>query len=318
MEGAELPPQEPTPPLILSSSFPELIDNTARSNWRKCPQYFFRASVQELRLRGSNIHLNAGGAFAKGLEIARRSFYEDNMTQAAAEASGQLALIQAYGPERDDMPPARSGDKSLANVLRAYESYMLEYPLGQDELQPLRFPNGRCGVEFTFGIAIPGTQHPETGNPIIYGGRFDMLAQRKGHVFVVDEKTASALGDQWRNNWTLDSQFTGYCWAARSYGHPVVGAVIRGVGLLKTKITHAEVQTFRPQWQIDRWLEQLQYEIEDMIRAWKSNRFNWALDKSACNAFGGCPYLTLCESPQPDQWLQSYYEVVHWNPLEPH
>lgn len=298
--------------------FPELIDNTARSNWIKCPQLFFRSTIQELRGRGSSsIHLHAGGAFASALEHSRLAFYEHGLPAPDAERIGFETLYREYGDV--ELEPARNGDKSLEGLVRALESYYLEYPFGLDAYVPIKYPNGRRGIEFTFAVPIPQLVHPQTGNPILYGGRFDMLAIRKEDpeaIYVLDEKTGTSLGDQWRSQWDLDSQFTGYCWASRSYGIPVVGAVVRGIGLLKTKTTHAEAIFLRPQWEVDRWLETLQYDVSEMIRAWKMKYFRMALDKSACGAYGGCPMKTLCSSPEPSRWIESHYQVVHWNPTE--
>lgn len=84
--------------------------------------------------------------------------------------------------------------------------------------------------------------------------------------------------------------------------------------MLKTKTTHAEVLLFRPPWQIERWLMDFQYQIEDMIRQWKRKYYRLALDKSSCAAYGGCPYKTLCASPNPDQWILPYYDVQTWDP----
>lgn len=303
--------------------FPELIDNTARSNWVKCPYYFYRGTIQELRLRlGGNIHLSAGGALAAGLEAARRAYYERQIDPLQAEEIGVQAAIDAY-PADIDLAPAKSGDKSIDNVVKALRSYLNEYPLASDDFEPVYSAGGRRGIEFSFAQVIPGIVHPETGNPMLYGGRFDMLAQRRmerarsnASVYVCDEKSSTALGDAWKQQWDLDAQPMGYVWASRSYGYPVVGALIRGIGLLKTKITHVEVIRLYSTWMIDRWLEQLQYDVEDMIRAWKRKYYRRALDKFQCAAYGGCTFKTMCESPNPDAWVAPNYSVVHWNPTK--
>lgn len=299
--------------------FPELLDNTARSNWVQCPEKFFRSTVQELRGNGFNIHLSAGGAIASALETARIAFFEANCSALEAEALGLKKLYEVYPQE--EMAPARSGDKSIEGCVRAYENYFLEYPLGKDEFIPVRAANGRCGAEFTFAQVIPEIMHPETGNPLLYGGRFDLLAERRGkpgEVWVQDEKTTSALGDAWAKQFDLDSQMTGYIWASRSYGYNTIGAILRGIGMLKTKTTFAFSLQERPTWRIAQWMEQLQYDCEDMIRAWKRNWYRKSLDKSACAAYGGCTFKMLCESPAPDAWLRGNYKVVHWDPTEKH
>jgi len=307
-------------PIDPHPEFPSLIDNSARSNFVKCEQYWFRASVQQLRLAGAgSIHLNAGGALAKGLEVARRSYYEAEFPVDVAEEHGEMALVKAYG-DPSLYIPAKQGDKSLDGTIRAYRSYLLEYPLATDIIRPYRSASGRIAAEFKFSIPLE-IKHPTTGMPLLYGGKFDLLGycdpDGKGNelLWTVDEKSTTALGDQWRNNWTLDSQFTGYCWASRHEGYPVAGTCVRGIGMLKQKTTHAEVFVYRPQWMIDRWLEQLYNDIELMIRAWEKHSYRYALDKHQCNSFGGCPFVTLCGSPEPSKWL-SQYQVVPWSPLE--
>lgn len=304
--------------------FPEIIDNSSRSAFVKCETYWFHSFVQSIRFAGAgNIHLVAGGAIARGLEVARRAYHERGAEALEAEEEGILAAIEYYGDKA--LPPARNGDKSPENVVRGLRSYFTEYPLAKDHIQPYRSASGRIAAEFRFSIPLE-IKHPQTGQPILYAGKFDLLGycdplQRGDRLlWNVDEKSTTSLGDQWRNNWTLDSQFTGYCWACRHEGYDVAGTCVRGIGLLKTKITHAEVFVYRPQWMIDQWLEELYSDIERMIQSWerhhfRQGRYRKALDKFQCNGYGGCAYQTLCGSPEPDRWLNQY-EVVRWNPLE--
>lgn len=184
-----------------------------------------------------------------------------------------------------------------------------------DIIKPFRLANGKSAVEFTFAIPLPNVRHSVTGDPILYGGRFDMLAERDGVLFVEDDKTASQLGSQWNRNWTLDSQFTGYCWAARDFGYPVAGAIIRGLSILKKGFGHAQAITYRPDWQIERWLQSTEHTVRLMIAYWEQNFFPLALDKHACNSYGGCGFSQLCESPNPESWIEMNYEPRVWNPL---
>lgn len=312
---------EPTVPP--TSTFPEVIDNTIRSSFVVCPQQFLRAHCQGLRPKGAtNVHLHAGGAFAKGLEVTRHAFYgPQHADSIQAEYFGRMALAKAYG---DFECPEHNANKSLPTLERAFESYFMEYPLESDRIKPFQTANGEPAVEFTFAVSIPGTRHPVTGDPLLYAGRFDMLGLYNEQLFAVDEKTAGSLGDQWRRQWDLDSQFTGYCWAAQQYGYKVAGAIVRGVGLLKTKITHAEAIVYRPQWMIDRWLHQLIRDCKRMCNTWKAfqtsndeGEFDFAIDKRACDAYSGCSFKPLCSTPEPHNWL-SNYEVDKWNPLEKH
>lgn len=293
--------------------FPHLIDNTIRGTFLDCPKKMDWAHVQHWAPGTPSIHLHAGGAFASGLEGARRGYFERGCDEAESLRLGLEALIKFYGPIQ--APMTKNGDKSLENVIRAYDSYFQRYPLPTDPIKPFKLANGKSMIEFTFSIPteIP---HPVTGDPILYGGRSDMIGELGGALYVTDEKTATSLGEQWANQWKMESQFTGYIAAAKMYGYPVAGALIRGVGLLKTKITHQEAILFRSDWEIERWWQQLHRDIKRMISCWKEDYWDYALSKSSCNAYGGCSFEMLCMSQNPMQWLPIHFRQHYWSPLE--
>jgi len=293
--------------------FPELVDNTQRSAFIKCPTLWARAHGQHLASLMPNIHLHAGGALASAFEVVRRAFYQLGTEPAEAMRRGLETLITKYGDIKP--PPAKSGDKSVDTCIRALDSYFTQYPLAHSGMVPYVAPNGQAMLEFSFAIPTE-IKHPVTGNPILYGGRSDMVGVQHEALWVVDEKTTGSLGEQWMNQWQLDSQPTGYIYAAHQHGLPVAGAIMRGIGMLKTKITHAECIVHRGQWQLDRWWEQLHHDLTAMIDAWERHHYDQRLSKDACASYGACPMVMLCGSPTPDQWIPSHYRIHHWNPLE--
>lgn len=296
--------------------FPALIDNTMRGDFVSCPKKFEWSFIRQLAPNAPSIHLHAGGAFAAGLEAAKRAFYEREQPVAEALRLGLEALLRAYGPLQ--LSPSRQGDKSCDNVVRAYDSYFQRYPLGTDILRPHMAANGKAMVEFTFSVPTE-VQHPETGDPILYGGRADEISEynagQQKVLMIGDEKTTSSLGEQWAQQWDLESQFTGYVNAALAYGYPVAGVVVRGIGLLKTKITHQEAIVYRSSWVIDRWWGQLNRDIRRMVACWKERYFDYAISKNACAAYGGCAFKMLCESPDPEQWIPVHYRKRIWDPM---
>lgn len=301
---------EPEAPIVLYSDFPEIIDNTAREQFVNCPQKFFRSTVQKIGPRRTSEHLHFGGAYAAGLEAMRKAYYDEEFSESCATVIGVEAAIKFWGEYE---PPADSL-KSYSNLILALDNYATCRPLSQDHIKPYRLSSGRSAVEFTFAIPIPGTVHPQTGQPILYAGRFDMLAEFQAALFVEDDKTTSRLGPQWSKQWDLNSQFTGYCWAAREHGLPVSGAIIRGQSILANSNEIQEVITYRPSWQIDRWLNQLRLDVSRMIRAWELDYFDYALG-NACSSHGGCEFKKLCTSNRPEDWLKGDYKQKHWNPL---
>lgn len=292
--------------------FPSFIDNSALSSFKKCPTDWYYSCVQQIAKSGGNIHLHFGGAFAAGLEAGRNAFYRDGLSEAESLKAACGSALKFWG----DFEPELESKKNANTLVGALLEYFSEYPLPSDFLRPARISEGKLGVEFTFAVPLP-INHPETGDPILYSGRFDMLAEntaQAGILFVEDDKTASQLGSQWMRNWLLDSQPTGYCWAAQTFGIPVAGAIFRGVSILKNGFGHAQSIVYRPQWQIDRWYENTLKTIGHMILAWESNDYLMTLDKHACNSYGGCGYHQLCESPEPATWIEMNYEPRIWNP----
>lgn len=289
--------------------FPHAIDSTTLAAFRSCPQKAFRTYFQHFKPLGESVHLVAGKAFAEGIEHARRAYYEQNLSAEDSVGFGLKALIQSYGDF--ECPPESA--KSLERTAGALEFYFQSYPLGVDSAIPLKFPDGRSGIEFSFAQPLPIT-HPLTGDPILYTGRADMIAEFAGGVYIYDEKTTSQLGASWGKQWEMRSQFTGYCWAAREYGYNPSGVIVRGVSILKTKYGTLECPTYRSDYEIDRWLEQVCRDIERMQYAWKSGYWDYNLDHS-CAEYGGCSLLQVCKSSDPDRWLETYYERRVWDPL---
>jgi hypothetical protein len=291
--------------------FPEVIDNSMLSSFKKCNLDWYYSSLLSITRKGGNIHLHAGGAYASGLEHARLAFYDEGLSEEDSILSGLKALTLYWG----DFEPPPDSKKTYPTMCLALIEYFIQYPMGNDIIKPLRLPSGKSAVEFTFAIPIPGTKHPQTGQPILYAGRFDMLCLRDGVLFGEDDKTASQLGAQWNRNWTLDSQFTGYCWAAQTFDYPVAGFIIRGLSILANSFGHAQAITYRPDWQIERWLEMTVSKVEEMISSWERNTFLPTFDKHACNSYGGCGYSPLCESRNPQGRIDFEYEAKFWNPL---
>ena len=237
--------------------FPNTLDSTILSTFRSCSQKFLWQYVEHWKSRSPSVHLVAGGAFASGIEAARDAFYVKGMSSADSEAIGLGALIHHYG---DFECPAGSA-KSLDRMCGALEFYFSQYPLGADGANPIILANGRRGIEFSFAEPL-AIAHPVTGDPILYTGRSDMIAERAGGIYIYDEKTTSSLGASWGRQWEMRSQFTGYSWAAAKQGIKTNGAIVRGVSILKTKYDTLQAITYRPQWMIDRWYDQLLRDIQ--------------------------------------------------------
>lgn len=289
--------------------FPHVIDATILSAFRSCPQKMFRTYVEHWKPQNESVHLVAGGAFAKGVEEARRAFYEQGKSADEAEAIGMQGLIHAYG----DFECPSDSAKSLERMCGALEFYFANYRLGEDGADPITLSDGSRGIEFSFAEPLE-INHPVTGNPLIWAGRADMIATFCDAIYLFDEKTTSSLGASWSKQWEMRSQFTGYCWAAKKVGIDVNGTIVRGVSILKTKYDTQQAITYRTLHEIDRWYEQTLRDIRRMIVCWEQGYWDYNLDHS-CAEYGGCSMVQVCKSSSPQDWLPMYFTKRVWDPL---
>lgn len=289
--------------------FPSTVDSTIMSTFRSCGQKAYLTYVEHWKSKNPSVHLVAGGAFAAGIEAARKAFYVQGLSAAESEGAGMVALLQSYG---DFQCPSDSA-KSLERMLGALEFYFAYYPLGADGANPITLDDGRRGIEFSFAEPID-VKHPVTGDPILYTGRSDMLAERAGGIYVYDEKTTSSLGLSWTKQWEMRSQFSGYEWAAGRQGIKTSGSIVRGVSILKTKYDTLEVSTYRSKYELERFESQLVRDVKRMVRAWEEGYWDYSLD-GGCTEYGGCQLVQACKSSDPDSWLPVYFTQRVWDPL---
>lgn len=291
--------------------FPAVLDSTIIAAFRSCPQKMFLEFVQHHKPKEPSVHLHAGGAYAAGQEAVRRAYYIRGESADVALEDGIAALLKHYGSF--DCPDDSA--KSASRTAGALEFYYSRYPLGVDTAVPVELPGGGRGIEFSFAEPLLELSHPETGDPLLYCGRMDMICKKDGLVLIEDDKTASQLGASWPRQWDLRSQFTGYKWGAeKAAGLHIDGTLVRGVSILKTKYDTMEAITYRPDWQVERWYSQLLRDIRRMIACWEEGYWDYNLDH-ACTEYGGCLFRSVCLAKDPAQILEQLYSRRRWDPL---
>lgn len=288
---------------------PEVVDSSLIATFRSCGQKANLEFFQHYKGKEPNVHLHAGASYARGLEVARRAFYEQGLPHADCVALGIQALLQHYGNFQCPEDSAKSSSRTAG----ALEFYFSRYPMDQDKAKPLVLSTGKRAIEFG-GVEILDILHPTTGNPILYSWRMDMAVALNGMQLGEDDKTASQLGASWPRQWDLRSQFTGYVWGAARNGMVLNGFLVRGVSILKTKYDTLEAITYRPDWQIDRWYKQLLRDIQRMIDCWKEGYFDYNLDH-ACTEYGGCMFRQVCLAKDPTAILDQLYSRRRWDPV---
>jgi len=290
-------------------AFPEVIDSSLMAAFKSCPAKAKMEYFDHWKLRGQSVHLHAGAAFATGVEKTRVAYYAEGRSPEDALGAGMLALLNAYG----DFECPSDSPKSAERMMGALEFYFSHYRLGEDKAVPLTLPGGKRGIEFSFLEPLE-IKHPVTGNPLLYSGRLDMLCEFEGMQLMMDDKTASQLGASWPRQWEHRSQFTAYAWGCGRAGIKVEGMLVRGISILKTKYDTLQTLTYRPNWVIDRWYEQLNHDLQRMIKCWEEDYFDYNLDH-ACNEYSGCPFSSVCSLRDPTDLLAMRYERREWNPV---
>lgn len=313
---------------------PTVIDASALSAFKACRRKFFWEYVCRRVLRGANPHFVAGGAYADGHDAFRKAYYGQGVSASEALELGAQALIASYG---DYEPPADGRPSEVAKswdrVLDAYLTYYQQYPPHNDHVVPVLWdqPDGTRGVasEFSFATPFLDLSNPDTGEPLLYGGKFDQLVHlcpgawsgsytpevTAAPLYGFDDKTTYQMGPTWASQWKMRSQFLGYTWGMQQLGTKLQGFIVRGAAVQKTQIKHVQTVLSFQSWKIEEWLETTAHTIIELLNCYESG--TWVKDfDGACTMYGGCTYVELCDSPHPERWISGSYEERSWSPIQ--
>lgn len=302
--------------------FPTHIDNTMLTLYKACRYKFFTQQVRGIQSPAVSIHLHFGGIFAKACEITRKAFYANGLIPEEAISLGEEHILKNFG----DWDEEEVEVKNLNNCLWAFSEYFRSaYPLGFDRFVPFReSPEGAPQIEFSFAIPIP-VDHPVTGDPLMYTGRCDAIVAdvytfdniwEARELWTQDEKTTKQMGAQWAKQWRLRGQFIGYTWAARQYGLPTVGTLVRGICVYKRnppKFEQAFIKLNRSV--VERWYDQMILTAREMVCDWHANY--WKQDfGDTCAEYGGCGFISMCELEDPEPFFKVKFVERRWDPLK--
>jgi hypothetical protein len=302
---------------------PAIIDATMLTSFRDCEVQFFRSHVLKCSPREPRVPLIAGSAFAAGLEAYRRAYYHDGYSKESSFDIAILSTIDDWG-DNDPFPQGRHSSRSLDRVLTGIRNYFEVYPPESDLFQPhLRADNNAPTFEFNFVVPLDPARgfpvHPSSGEPFMWAGRSDGLGSFRRLPVFSDEKSTESLGATWSDKWLLRNQFLSYAWCYREMGLPYRSALVRGIGLLKTKITHAEALIQYPDHVINLWERNAIFSLDQMVQMWEADQWPARIGNS-CTSFGNCQFMDVCLShPQnTNNILSTGYMYRNWDPASQH
>lgn len=151
--------------------------------------------------------LKAGTAFHACMEAHLKGADAETALQAFTDSYTEWGL--EHVPLDDRLSPG--------NLTR-----ILTYWLDTHPLSALPFKVDPGLVEI--GFAFPLTED------IVFCGRIDAVATYNGNYYIVEHKSTGRISQDWLSTFYLDSQLSGYLWAAQQHtGLPIIGAFLNAV-----------------------------------------------------------------------------------------
>lgn len=156
-----------------------------------CNYKWFLTRCCRLYKYSSNVDLEAGGEFAKAMEIVRNAYYKDGLSEQQAVQLGVDNILTSYALTYNENPWKESvkSPEKMAEVLRMM---FKENSMEDTTIVPFEMSDGELSVEQEFHVELP-IKNPDTGQPIVLKGLLDMLGMRGDTVFGVDEKTCKSV-----------------------------------------------------------------------------------------------------------------------------
>lgn len=306
----------------VQGKFPEVTDNSMRKTLVRCQKMaYWKHERGLIPVADNRVHLAAGKAFAAGLCAARRAFYVEGIADPFDVLRAALPAVRAAYDYTGPMPPYCY--KTLDRVEAALAFYLEKWSLATETMVPVRLNDGTLCVELCVTFEIP-VKHPTTGKNLMYAANFDLLAvDPMGRYWVIDEKTTGKMGDSWALQWTLDSQLTGYCKAARIllqrdgvHEPEIAGAIIRGIAFHKADFAGMECLEPRQPWELDRWYQQMVLDMAAWSYASEHGLHNMVMDHACALYNAPCEYARLCKALEPEKLIDdTTFHVKHYDPL---
>ena len=315
--------------------FPQTLDNTILSCASGCMREVFWAHMLHLKPKVPSIHLHAGKAYAAMLETFRQAYYDpdspthEDLDESIIPALRRFLTVYGYDEELEASPGWIDSAKTPIRMLECFLQMLDEYGPKNNPVKPAII-DGKPAIELSFSIPL-GINHPVHDDPILYHGRFDMIAEFREQYFVYDDKTCSQLGPKWPDQWEFRSQFTGYAVGAETYGVRIDGAIVLGHCIQKTQFKFAQPISYRKPYMKEQWWNDAHYMTHLVVESYKRAKADeeelgtlatrkhfpaTGMFNGQCEKYGGCAYRSLCSTEHPKRWLSNYVIRV-WDPTNP-
>jgi len=284
------------------------MDNTALSDYRRCPEFYRRRHEQHLVLEQS---LKGAPEFGIATHDGLRVWFDDG-----GLAASQLAAVASWGP--DELFPKGKVKYTTEFLESVLDGYATAWPREDDPFEVVR---NEMWVEHEIEPQLPLSYWPDyalgSGPPTLsWGAVLDrqILLRDEGGVYPMDTKSTSMyfgryakFGIEHIDTFQLSTQLMGQVGLLKVEGHDVAGAYIDAIHLdtrghkvqpsdfLRDKVLFDDDQ-------ISQWARDVEWTIRELERL-KEERGTDALwpkhDQWCFDFFRPCEYLKLCTGGDP-------------------
>ena len=310
-----------TSPFIEGTNVQYAWDSTSLGLLKECPRKYYLTMIEGWRRKSfdTSVHLRFGLLFHSGLELYDKSqAYEHLSHDEAVDRVLDYLLSETWDrseacPDGEPWTPDHNA-KTRPNLIRSVLWYLEEYH--NDGAKTVILANGKPAVELSFRFETdfrgPNDQ------PFLLSGHLDRLVSFGDDTFVMDRKTTgTTLGPYYFRQYSPDNQMSLYTLAGKIlYNVPVSGVIIDAAQIAVGFTAFSRGITMRSANQLEEWLESTYDWFNTAIEY--ADRRRWPMNEKSCNNYGGCTFRDIC-SMDPvvrRQFLETSFEVSHWNPLQ--
>ena len=165
--------------------------STCQHKWLLERVFFLRKATASAS--SGSIDLDAGGAFAKAMELTRNAYFKQQLPAETAIEIGQRYLLGDFATQFADSLYASSETlKTPTNLSHTFANYFADTGLDEERVLPYQLPDKSISVELPLFLDTP-FKHPITRKPLQIQCILDLLGFDGESVVCVDEKTCKSV-----------------------------------------------------------------------------------------------------------------------------
>lgn len=240
-----------------------------------CNYKWFLNRCLHLRKHVYNNDLEAGSEFASAMEVTRKAYFQQNVSEEEAIELGVANLLNEFGAIYE-AAPFKDTLKTPEKMAEVFRRMFVENPMEHSSIVPFEMQDGTLSVEQVFEVELPFV-HPETFQPLKLVGVLDLLGMRDNIIFGVDEKTCKSVlekADEQLLMLKSSSQFVCYTCLANKNSEKFGGLNVTHFKVHKCKVkksyasgenTVEGYEFIIDAWFQETWWNNMLYQVEDML-----------------------------------------------------